>query len=243
MYLKGWLHLVRTLKPRGSCEKSSSEVLSRGNADNPGFVWRYKDEFNWEYVPVPEELNIPMYVRLDQLLPGERTGVLLASAALPFGIFPQVNIQGNNYVDGGVADNLPMYPIVTMEKCEEVVVIRLNKSSNLKDLLSHWQRVDRRIRVGGQSIVKNESRYLDYVDYGFRSVARSLSEGKRVIFDPPCIEPYESPSHWPARVILIEPPRSLGGLLTGTLNFGSRKARHLFWAGYHDACAALGKIQ
>ena len=68
-----------------------------------------------------EDMQIPLAVTATELETGREvvftTGdlldPLLASTAMP-SIFPPVTIAGHNYIDGGVADNVPIAPAVAM---------------------------------------------------------------------------------------------------------------------------------
>ena len=54
--------------------------------------------------------------------------VLLASSALPF-IFPKERLFGQNFYDGGLSDNSPVYPLIHKEHCSDIVVLHLNERS------------------------------------------------------------------------------------------------------------------
>jgi len=53
----------------------------------------------------------------------DAASVILASAAIPF-VFPQVEIQGRRYCDGGVLDNLPIKPLYKAG-CRKFIVVAL----------------------------------------------------------------------------------------------------------------------
>jgi predicted acylesterase/phospholipase RssA len=71
------------------------------------------------------EGHFPVYLRLDQIANSEIVKILTASAALPLGVFPEIDINGESYIDGGVSDNLPLFPLITYESCDEIVLIHL----------------------------------------------------------------------------------------------------------------------
>ena len=68
-----------------------------------------------------QEEYVPRYVRLDKLAATERTDVLTASAAIPFAVFPAVTLNDVEYIDGGVADNIRLFPILAFHGCDEVM--------------------------------------------------------------------------------------------------------------------------
>lgn len=53
--------------------------------------------------------------------------LLLASAALPW-VFPRRKVEGTNYIDGGLADNVPLKPLA-QRGCNYVIVIHLQNGS------------------------------------------------------------------------------------------------------------------
>jgi len=66
--------------------------------------------------PVPEfklrdlKFPDPVYFRLNGRTREEITSILLASSAIPL-VFDSVQIQGREYVDGGLVDNIPIHPL------------------------------------------------------------------------------------------------------------------------------------
>jgi hypothetical protein len=65
-----------------------------------------------------------VYARLDKAPPELAAAFAYASAALPFGILPSVQIGEHLFVDGGVADNTPALPLL-QHNLDELWVIRL----------------------------------------------------------------------------------------------------------------------
>jgi len=63
----------------------------------------------------------PTYFCINGLPPKEITSILLASSAIPF-VFDTVMIKGCNYVDGGLADNLPLRPLYDLGFRKFIVV-------------------------------------------------------------------------------------------------------------------------
>ncbi len=90
-----------------------------------------------------EELSIPLFVTLSNLNSGvveyRNTGKLddsvLASSSIPI-LFAPVVIDGNQFVDGGLLDNIPIEPIKL--DCEQIIVSNispLNPMEKIKNLI------------------------------------------------------------------------------------------------------------
>src|SRR5262249_18402852 len=140
---------------------------------------------------------LPSYHRINDSNENDRVALLLASAALPFGIVPSIEFRGEQLVDGGVADNVPIYPLVQYESCDELVVVRLDPApgTNLDDAneaeyVENWQRIHRM----HQLLSLNEP-------------AINFQRGPyQVCNDPPRAVPYETPSQWP-KIIECRPSK------------------------------------
>jgi hypothetical protein len=174
-------------------------------------------------MPHPVKKYIPRYWQLD-MDPRSVSMRLLASAALPFGIVPAVE----GHVDGGVADNLPIYPTVSLVSCEKIIVIRANAGIQTDDeLRNHWRRCDRLLRIAKyRSADAHEANPKQMPLYTFERVP------------PPRSGPAEPEAEivvWPA-TYTIECPLSktwwLWDLITKTMNFRPRFTKPLLLAGY-----------
>lgn len=62
----------------------------------------------------------------------QRLKLLCATSALPH-IFPSQKIEGITFIDGGVADNVPVAPLHDKEKCSLIIVIHLNDTYTSHD--------------------------------------------------------------------------------------------------------------
>jgi predicted patatin/cPLA2 family phospholipase len=96
--------------------------------------------------PIGSAKYMPVYLDLSDFTPDDRLNILLASTALPHGIFPAVQIGDAVYEDGGLSDNLPVYAAIKYADLAELSVIRL-KPTGRRALIRTWQRVDRLIRL------------------------------------------------------------------------------------------------
>jgi len=178
------------------------------------------------------EVAVPVYVRLDSIRSSmERAKVLLASAALPLGVFPSVAIDGTEYVDGGVGDNLPILPLVENGGVHELIVIRLRPPR--VSLRRHAIRVARTIklaRIGRENALRA---------YREEMRRRGLNPEEPHRFRKKAFLPYRSVKGWPSRIVQIAPRQRLGGVLSGTMNFRAKYARRLLAQGYRDALTVI----
>lgn len=200
--------------------------------DQPGF-YHIGGQFGYIRGAMEQEEYVPHYVRLDELSASDRVEVLTASAAIPFGVFPAVTIGGCEYIDGGVADNIPLVPIIELHDCEEIYVIRLRPHIP-EELISHWQLVDRRLRVAEMDVGKCKSMY--YAAMKERRIQRTVDEA----IDPPENVPVREFPIENRRLVVLAPQNSLGTFLRGTMNFDRDYAQKLLAQGYRDACSIVG---
>ena len=153
-------------------------------------------------------------------------------AALPLGIFPSVELDGITYVDGGVADNLPVTPLIRHEKCDELVVIAM-RPWNEEGVKRHWRQVERLNALEQMSPDKARELYV-------AELARRGGDPQHAsTFNPPVNLPLSDPDRWPARVVLMCPDKPVGSFLTGTIRFTGSYARRLLKEGYDDATRAI----
>jgi predicted acylesterase/phospholipase RssA len=183
-------------------------------------------------VAAPKETWVPHYMRVDQMTLDETVDACLASAALPFGIVPPVKIGGRSYVDGGVADNVPLFPLVQNHALVEVFVVLLEPFDDeqsaiaLNKLTSEgWTETDRLIRVAAAGVPDGEW---------------TRGETPFVRADPPVCIPRRKPDRFPL-IRVFAPKKSLGNFLSGTLNFDGEYAKRLMVMGKADAKEALSK--
>jgi predicted acylesterase/phospholipase RssA len=148
---------------------------------------------------------------------------LLATAALPFGIVPAVE----GAVDGGLADNLPLYPLTTTFPCDRLLIIRANAVPlEHQKLVERWSYIERLLWV---------------VKYDMRSApVTAVNERKEPPPEP--IEPVRWPESFPEfRVISMDasPKGFLRDFIGGKMNFRASYARRQFGEGYFSMRARL----
>ena len=84
---------------------------------------------------------VPDYVRIDTLGRAEAANWILASMALPFGLFCAVRVRGKSFVDGGMVDNVPIYPLAVLG-CRTVFVLHTNPiSDTYREKDTAWTRL------------------------------------------------------------------------------------------------------
>jgi hypothetical protein len=194
------------------------------------FYGKRNDQMVWG--AVESEYDFPQYIEISGRAAAQREKALLASAALPLGIFPSVELDGITYVDGGVADNLPVTPLIRHEKCDELVVIAMRPWSE-EGVKQHWQQVERLNALEQMSPDKARELYL-------AELARRGGDPRHPsTFDPPVNLPLSEPDRWPSRVVLMCPDKPVGSFLTGTIRFTGAYARRLLKEGYDDAIRAI----
>jgi hypothetical protein len=155
----------------------------------------------------------------------------LASAALPFGIVPPVEISGVSYCDGGVVDNCPVYPFLNSGLLDEIYVLLLEPCKSEERMRSaigvdvrKWSDRNRQLRLAEFPPPKAVHSKLwggDQCPYRKRNKV-------------PTVLPFQYPGSLPT-VVLFYPKKSLGGFLDGTLRFERGYASRLVDQGYKDA--------
>ncbi|HOI30035.1 MAG TPA: patatin-like phospholipase family protein [Melioribacteraceae bacterium] len=178
--------------------------------------------------PFASEIQIPIYEKLSDSQSNQFTDLLVATTALPLGLFPSVQLDGKDYFDGGVSDNLPLWPLLNIENCNEVWIVRLQPLEHENDLVNHWQKVDRKIRVPKLSI--DDARSM------FEAIRGKSphSQFEKSSIEPPVNIPFHQfPNK--VRLITIAPKKKLGKFFSGTMNFKAKYAQRLIALGKADA--------
>jgi predicted acylesterase/phospholipase RssA len=183
----------------------------------------------------PNHQFFPNYINI-AASPRELTiDSVLASAALPFGLTKSIVIGEKAYVDGGVVDNCPLYPLIAFEECTEIVVIRLSPGARkLADVTTEIREIDRLQRVRRAQPVETS--------WGFDAFDYALSGGFQKPYrysDPPATVPFRDFTHRMPRLWYVSPNKKLGGLFSGTLNFSKTYAAELIGMGYQDGIQFL----
>lgn len=149
--------------------KTSIFHFTKITIPNKGFLKMDKvSKILKEYIKAKtfEDLKIPLYVAVSNLSEGkveyfnqgELINRIIASASIPV-VFNPVLIQGKTYVDGGVFDNLPVYPI--KDKCDFIIASHTNPLSKEVKLTNMLEIAERTFHLAIGSSVQDNSRLCD----------------------------------------------------------------------------------
>lgn len=137
---------------------------------------------------------------------------LLASASLPFGVLPNVKLNGDVFVDGGVADNAPILPVLEAG-CEEIFIVHTNSKGI----------------VNGQRITTDKG----LKDHISRCIAlRDSGRNHNISLNLQSIE--NQNTEFTARVFHLCPSADTGSLLRSLLFKARKSAEWLEALGYED---------
>jgi predicted acylesterase/phospholipase RssA len=203
-----------------------------------------------ELEPNTHQIWAAQYVRINEFLPDDAATLCLASAALPFGVVPPISVservkkllrlpdQVSEFVDGGVADNVPYMPFIEDFPADELFVVLLEPCA--PSVCAHAARLTQEIWSARQH--KREIAALGVPQ------SRRLNQSP-IHPDPdwPRAVQCRQPRSWPERVEYFCPTSrpSVGdwGLLRGTLNFTGKYAKTLMKMGFEDAKKRLESIR
>jgi len=161
------------------------------------------------------------------------------TSALPY-IFSSVRVGKGWAFDGGLADNVPIDPLVTRCRCHRIFVLHLNdgKSSRLlgsESLSARLVRLDHLRRL--EKVVFNGSAKPDGV------ASERIEEQVKALWaswyvtDAQIIDDIKH-----CEIIHLFPSEHLGNFVTGTLNFTGKKASWLIALGEADMKHLLDKV-
>lgn len=191
---------------------------SEGLFDPDKPVWEPTIFSQDDFQPLIHPCWVPNYARVDQLDEPARINLLLATAALPFGIVTPIRIDGEEYVDGGLADNTPVAPLLQYE-FDEIWILNLDPICE-----PDAQIFDRSLlMLRRQSLAK------------FPHPEISVGHMPHFVrYDPPQIVPYPLLDKRP-KIITIGPKERLGGIFDGLLNFSPAYAARMIALGQERA--------
>jgi hypothetical protein len=178
-----------------------------------------------QYSPVPKAGLLPVYMRVDQLETRAVIEALLASAALPLGIVANTRSATKKlrFVDGGVTDNTPWFPLIDQMNGDELVVVLCGPVEEAQELpitTERWQQRDRLLRVMTEE--HNIPGYTAKTPFDRPPEVDCKN-------DPPTVVPYRKPNRSitsdDPKIVIIAPAKSLGNLWHGTLNFKLKDAQ------------------
>lgn len=135
-----------------------------------------------------EELQIPLYVAATNINKaeviyfdsGELLDRVLASAAIPV-LFEPIEIDGDHFVDGGVLDNFPVFPVE--KACKRLIGISLNPIQRQDDFNSLLKIAERTFHLSVSSNISNKLKKCDLV-FGIEELEKyrilDTSKGKEM---------------------------------------------------------------
>jgi hypothetical protein len=186
-------------------------------------------ETSWN--PDVERRWVPYYFDIRQATEKEQVDMLLASAALPFGLLPCIKVGSLKVVDGGIIDNVPIFPVID-ESIDELFIVALEQFESRSEAIEKlkldgqaWSNTDLLIRKASV-VIPSQLTHEQVKKFGF---------------PPRDIEPREAPRM--PRMVLFYPKEPIGGFVDGTLNFNGAYARRLIEMGCVDAEAAIRQLQ
>jgi hypothetical protein len=180
-------------------------------------------------VPDTQRAWVPEYERVDGRPIDEAVDIILASAALPFGLVPHVTRKGERYVDGGIADNIPWFPTLDFQ-LDELIIVLLTPYESEASAISV-------LNVSAREWATRAGALLDFAapipTALFPEDIESLRRDNALLRSRRSTFPYE-----PFPVVrVLYPTRSLGGFLRGTMNFDGKYAEDLMRLGMTDTYA------
>lgn len=182
----------------------------------------------------PERQFFPWYFPVHSLDPETATDAIVASAALPFGLVNSIKIDNRRYVDGGVVDNCPIYPLIVTEGCDEVIVIKASPLTPEDSLTPQYlSRIDRlnRVREFAPPTTYWEQ---DWPDQYLNPLPRPYWRS-----EPPVVIPLTDYTKTTCRPLFLAPSDSLGNMRSGTMNFTPDYTMRTMERGYKDALAFI----
>jgi len=258
LLLRSWLAFDKSVLASSKLRESISNVISHSQFDVPAFVTIAREEEvfdpdspRWNTFDQDERGLPPMegcqwyaetvktwraiYVNLTRLPTEDAIQCCLASAAMPFGIVPPVQLGQHRYVDGGVIDNCPVYPFLNRDDIDEIFVV----------LLSPYRSDDDALRAAGATVEKWQERKRQIEVTEFPVPSRFFDRAMDAPFQrrnrPPKVLPYRTPKPFPV-CIPFYPSSSLGNFMSGTLNFSGLFAKRSICRGYADARLRLQNL-
>jgi len=169
---------------------------------------------------LPLEL-VSHYIRINGKTPKAAQEAIAASMALPFGLFPRVQFRHRSFVDGGLVDNVPIFPLLDLGLSAIIVVhckprrLGLGSEKAIEEKLDLALLEKRLLRIQGQQNGLSSTG----VGVPERSSVRQTLDG--------------------CDLLQIYPSKRLGLPVLGTLFFSKHKSEKLFRRGYLDTRSAL----
>jgi predicted acylesterase/phospholipase RssA len=211
--------------------------------DHPKFAEDIQGEFPTLYLLSPTPTFVPEYIDVSALERNLQFDVLGASMALGFGLVPTELIGGQEFFDGGYADNVPIFPALE-RGCKFIIVIHTNwKGKNI----GHSSRGTSVLTI--PSIRRQMIRIMrwkqleklpvnELMEWAHKKGVRvgrrgqpTLNAKERYLLDEPL--------NIQCDFLHLRPSKNLGGFWLGTLGFRQRTIHDLIQLGYNDCKSTL----
>jgi predicted acylesterase/phospholipase RssA len=192
---------------------------------------------------------VPEYVDITRTDIEHAKNCIIASMALPFGLFRRVRIGRNEYFDGGLADNTPVYPLL-QAGLDKIYVVHCNSAANksVRRLLTPSQLEREQFFVHYRRYKAGYERHpLPDYEREYKApflqmllnirLYRNYDERDKKLF-----ETCEDDPPLPFEVVHITPSQRLGYPLLGIIWFSRRKTERLLDLGYRDGLAVLDSL-
>jgi predicted acylesterase/phospholipase RssA len=120
-------------RPTIPCFVTTAVQAERYEPGNPKIITRSGDVTDGiEFTVGARTMFIPHHHNLSALSDEDRAILLRATAALPFGLVSAISYGGERHVDGGMADNLPIFPLLALG-LDRIVVVRLSPCNKTQE--------------------------------------------------------------------------------------------------------------
>lgn len=232
--------IVRYLDPNAVCDSEVVAIVTAAKGveffdpEHPTSEMVEAGGMYYHY-PCTSREYLPVYSRLNGHAPDQIAGLLLGSTSLPFGIFPNRELNEAGWLDGGLADNTPVLPLVDLG-CDPIVVVHLDhRVGKSRDL----SRIDEMISEKVGDLERKREIEGDSAEKLDAFIARYGSRVEFTDWPDSGAEKHPEPRRPLPSLVHVVPSRRLGGLLRGTLRFSPRRARWLMKLGYEDTRKSL----
>ncbi|WP_339706469.1 patatin-like phospholipase family protein [uncultured Sphingosinicella sp.] len=134
--------------PHIPCFVTTATQADRFTPDNPKVEAISRDVDDIQYRVIERRVFLPRYHALHRLDRDARRTLLRATAALPFGLVGSVSYGNEKFVDGGMADNLPLLPLIDPAHnldLDLIVIVRLKMPAGKETQAAYAEREARRI--------------------------------------------------------------------------------------------------